>query len=107
MFVNPLDGAFLHHLTLENSEDTERSLEIASYLEPAPCPMRGGEAPPADQNLFLQTEKLGETGAAARRRPKGENDGPFLLWHHLCADVPLEAFHIQADRSAFLGLIVP
>ncbi len=103
MFVNPLDGAFLHHLTLENSEDTERSLEIVSYLEPDFCPMRGGEAPPADQNLFLQTEKLGETGAAARRRPKGENDGPLLLWHHLCADVPLEAFHIQTDRTAFLG----
>mgnify|MGYP002571187998 CR=1 FL=1 len=35
LFVNPLDGAFLHHLTLENQEDTDRALEIASYLDKA------------------------------------------------------------------------
>ena len=103
LFVNPLDGAFLHYLTLENQEDTERALEIVSYLEPALCSLRDDEAHPAYQNLFLQTEKLGQTGVAARRRPKGEKDAPLLLWHHLCADVSFETFQIQTDRTAFLG----
>lgn len=100
LFVNPLDGAFLHHLTLENQEDADRALEIASYLEPALCPPQEDEM---NQNIFLHTEKMGQTGVAALRRPTGDNEPPVRLWHHLCADVAFEAFQVQTDRAAFLG----
>lgn len=103
IFVNPLDGAVLHCVTLENTGGVERMLELCSYMEPVLCSQRDSEAHPAFQNLFIHTSRLQKFGVAAMRRPRKETDKPVQLWHSLCANVPVNVFHIQTDRTAFLG----
>lgn len=103
IFINPLDGAAVHFVTLKNLTKNERMLEICSYLEPALTPLREDNAHPAFQNLFMQTKKLGKYGVCLRKRPKEERAQPLLLWHTLTADTPFHLFRIQTDRSAFLG----
>lgn len=103
IFVNPLDGAAIHFITLKNLTKNERMLEICSYLEPALTPLREDNAHPAFQNLFMQSKKLGKFGVCLRKRPKEERTPPTLLWHTLTADTPFHLFRIQTDRAAFLG----
>lgn len=103
IFVNPLDGTVLHHLTLQNTLGMERMLEICSYLEPSLASQRDDAAHPAFQNLFLQTERLQKYGVAATRRPRLEGEEPRRLWHTLSTDVSLTVFHVQTDRASFLG----
>ncbi len=103
VFVNPLDGTVLHHLTLQNATNVERMLEICSYLEPALASQRDDMAHPAFRNLFIQTEKLQKYGVSATRRPRREEDEPIALWHMLSTDASLTVFHVQTDRTAFLG----
>jgi len=103
LFVNPLDGAAIHYITLKNQTQTERMLEICSYLEPALTPLREDNAHPAFQNLFMQSKKLGKYGVCLRKRPREERQSPPYLWHVLSSDTPFHLFRIQTDRSAFLG----
>lgn len=97
MFVNPLDGAVLHCVDLENLSSGERMLEICSYLEPVLLPWREGETIPDCRDDLLRVEKLPPYGVKA----VGRNG--MRLWHILCADAPPAVFHFQSDRRAFLG----
>lgn len=103
IFVNPLDGAAIHFVTLKNMTKNERMLEICSYLEPALSPLREDNAHPAFQNLFMQSKKLGKYGVCLRKRPREERAKPLCLWHTLAADTPFHLFRIQTDRASFLG----
>ena len=103
LFVNPLDGAIIHCLTLENQSPADRMLEVSSYLEPALTSQQEDRAHPAFQNLLLQSKKLGKSGAAIRCRPRLERTPPLHLWQNLTADVPFHLFRIQTDRTAFIG----
>ncbi len=103
IFVDPLSGAAVHALTVENHSQGQRMLEVCSYLEPALFPQRDVQAHPLYRKLFLETEKLGTYGAAVRRRAANPEEEPLLLWHTLSTDVSLSVFHIQTNRSAFLG----
>jgi len=103
IFVDPLSGAAVHALTVENLCKGQRMLEVCSYLEPALYPQSAFNAHPLYRKLTLETEKLGTYGAAVHRRPASPEEEPLRLWHTLAADVPFSVFHIQTDRSAFLG----
>ncbi|MEG1891961.1 MAG: hypothetical protein RR301_11100, partial [Clostridia bacterium] len=103
VFVNPLDGVVIHHVTITNTAGAERMMEVCDYLEPVLAPQREDAAHPAFQNLFLQTERLNRYGVAVSRRPRGERDVPRRLWHMLSTDVSLMVFRVQTDRTAFLG----
>lgn len=103
VFVNPLDGAALHLITLQNQSGMERMMEVCSYLEPTLAPQRDDAAHPAFQNLFIRTERLDRYGVTAIRRPRRENESERRLWHMLSTDASLTVFHVQTDRTAFLG----
>ena len=103
IFVDPLSGAAVHALTVENQSTARQMLEVCSYLEPSLYPQKDMEAHPAYRKLFLETEKLGSCGAAVRRRPAAQDEEELRLWHHLATDTPFSVFHIQTDRCAFLG----
>lgn len=103
IFVDPLSGAAVHALTLENHSRAQRMLEVCSYLEPALFPRQDFQAHPAYRKLFLETEKLGSYGVSLRRRPAAPEDAGLLLWHTLSTDTAMSVFHIQTNRSAFLG----
>ena len=44
IWIDPLDGSCIHCLTLQNAKDTERVMEVCSYLEPALCGPEEAEA---------------------------------------------------------------
>ena len=101
-YVNPLDGAVIHLLTLRNLSGAAREMEVCSYLEPALASREDDAAHPAFQNLFIRTAKLNPNGVEAVRRSRGD-EPERRLWHRLCADVPFQAFCVQTDRTSFLG----
>ncbi|MBO5502348.1 MAG: hypothetical protein J6A48_10030, partial [Clostridia bacterium] len=103
IFVDPLSGMAIHALTIENQSQGQRMLEVCSYLEPALFPQKDMEAHPAYRKLFLETSKLGTYGVSVRRRPASAEEEEHQLWHVLSTDTPFSVFHIQTDRSAFLG----
>ncbi len=103
IFVDPLSGAAVHALTVENRSGTQRMLEICSYLEPALYPQQAFKAHPLYRKLTLETEKLGTYGAAVRRRSAEKEEEELRLWHTLCTDTTFSVFHIQTTRLAFLG----
>ncbi len=103
IFVDPLSGAAVHALTVENQSPARQMLEVCSYLEPSLYPQKEMEAHPAYRKLFLETDRLGTYGASVRRRPAAPEEKELQLWHHLATDIALSVFHIQTDRCAFLG----
>ena len=93
--------AELRRLTLENTSDAERRIEVTAYaplvLNQAPA----HAADPAFSKLFVQTEHLIERRALlARRRPRGTGEHPplmALLWPDG------GAYALETDRARFLG----
>ena len=71
--------------------------ELLFYLEPVLCPQRDFDAHPAFSRLFLECSLEGD-GVLFHRRPRGEEEGPYLavLWTGDGASASL-------DRSAALG----
>ncbi len=103
IFVNPLDGTVLHHLTLKNESSTERMMEVCSYLELALAPQREDSAHPAFQNLFMETSRIGKYGVLAVRRPRKPGQETHRLMHTLGTDTSLTVCHVQTDRTLFIG----
>ncbi len=103
IFVNPLDGTVLHHLTLKNESSAERMLEVCSYLELAMASQREDTAHPSFQNLFIETSRLGKYGVMATRRHRKPGQEPMRLMHTLGTDTALNVCHLQTDRSLFIG----
>lgn len=103
IWIDPLDGSCIHCLTLQNTQDTERVMEVCSYLEPALCGPDEAEAQPDCELLPFWSERLSPRGAAVTRRA-GENSAPVhRLWHVLCTRTALDMFRMQTDRVSFLG----
>ena len=103
IWVNPLDGAVIHFITLQNHTSMERMMEVCSYLEPALTTQREDAAHPCFQNLLIQTERLQRFGIAAHRRSRENGSPQTKLWHLLATDANLTLFRMQSDRTAFLG----
>ncbi|MEA5013302.1 MAG: glucoamylase family protein [Candidatus Limiplasma sp.] len=103
IFVNPLDGTVLHHLTLKNESSAERMLEVCSYLELALSSQREDSAHPAFQNLFIETSRIGKYGVMAVRRPRKAGQESLRLMHTLGTDSALNGCHVQTDRTLFIG----
>lgn len=103
MWVNPLDGAAVHLISLRNRTALERMMEVCSYLEPALAPLAEDKAHPAFQNLFVQTRRLKRFGVCAIRRSKKNGAPERLLWHTLVTEANLTMFRLQTDRTAFIG----
>ncbi len=97
VFVDPLSGAAVHVLSVENRSEGQRMLEVCSYLEPSLLPHR------AAADKAPETRKLGVYGAAIQRRAAEEDETTPSLWHQLSADIPMSVFHIQTNRLAFIG----
>ena len=86
MWINPLDGSAIHHLTLENKSGAERLMELCSYLEPAGTTEGMRLARMNHHGISLQSDGLG--GA---------------LQHLFLSDAAPSVFRIQCERSAFIG----
>lgn len=71
--------------------------ELLFYLEPVLCPQRDFDAHPAFSRLFLECALEGN-GALFHRRPRGDEEGPWLS-----AAWTGEGSSASLDRSAALG----
>lgn len=103
IFVDPLSGMAVHALTIENSTQTQRMLEICSYLEPELTQQLPSEYSSPHREPCMETAKLGTYGVSILRRAEDPSKASVTLWHTLCADTPFSVFHTQTDRCAFLG----
>ena len=101
--VNPIDGAFVHLIELNNPTGRERLIEVASYFEISLAGQKADQAHPAFRDLFVETFRVGKRGLAARRRPRDGRDDLRCLTHAVACDTELIHILPQTDRSAFLG----
>ncbi|HWW69054.1 MAG TPA: hypothetical protein VN089_03870, partial [Duganella sp.] len=99
--VDPRRDVELRSVTLNNSGDSERRIEVTSYLEVVLNRQAEEASHPAFSKLFVQTERDVASGALlARRRPRGE--GEAGLWMvHAAAGGGDAGF--ETDRTRFVG----
>ncbi len=106
VIVSTEENAELRRLTLTNSGDQPRSIEITSYAEISLATQGADEAHPAFSKLFVATEALRWPHALlATRRASGPGAGPALWAAHGLA---VEGETVgppehETDRARFLG----
>lgn len=103
--VSPEWPAEVRRLTLTNTGDEERLLEVTTYLEPVLAPWLADEAHPAFSKLFIHTEydEAGQT-LLARRRPRQTGEKAVWAAHSLLALAPDSGpVEYETDRAAFIG----
>jgi N,N'-diacetylchitobiose phosphorylase len=102
--VTPGFAAELRMLTLENTSDRVRRIEVTTYLELVLDRPDAYEAHPAFSKLFVQTEWHPEQRALlAHRRPRSAHDDSPCLVHLLHADGAAQEIFWETDRMRFLG----
>ncbi|WP_236611926.1 GH36-type glycosyl hydrolase domain-containing protein [Phenylobacterium zucineum] len=106
VLVSAEDDGELRRLTLTNTGDAEREIEITSYGELALAPDAADVAHPAFSKLFVDTEHQATVGGAllATRRRRAP-DEPEIWAGHL-AVVEGEGLgkpEFETDRARFLG----
>lgn len=99
--VEPVQGIFLHTLTLTNRAAQEKQVDVADFLIPALEGSCSGH--PAYSELFIETGRPSANTLTATRRPREADESPMTLIHSLHAPDGLVSLAAQTDRMAFLG----
>ncbi len=101
-FVSPLEGAAFHLLRLHATPDADISVDVVSFLEVALSTQAADESHPAFQNLSIETARLTECAAIAKRRTRHARESfPMLL--HAVGMEPSAPAALETSRMAFLG----
>ena len=105
VLVSPEDDAEVRRVSLSNTGNRVREIDVTSYAELVLAPPGADLAHPAFAKLFVQTEYLAREGvllATRRRRSPGEPE----VWAAHLAVVEGESVgeaQIETDRAGFLG----
>ena len=99
--VDPLTGAAVASLTVENPGGEARQVEAASFLEIAQGSWEADAAHPNFRDLSVRVSPWGSHGLFSRRLPRDEGDEWPVIGHCVVGDVL--ALRRQGDRSLFLG----
>jgi cyclic beta-1,2-glucan synthetase len=105
VLVSPEDDAEVRRLSISNTGEDARDLDVTSYCELALAPPAADTAHPAFSKLFVQTEyaaKLGTLLATRRARSPGE-PGIWAAHHVLVEGEVLRPQEFETDRARFLG----
>jgi cyclic beta-1,2-glucan synthetase len=103
--VSPEDDAEVRHLSITNSGNEYRDIDVTSYCELVLAPHAADLAHPAFSKLFVHTEylpRLEALLATRRRRSAGEPE----IWatHHAVVEAEvLGMAQFDTDRARFLG----
>ncbi len=101
----PADCAEVRRVTVTNTGDTEREIELTSYGEIVLAPPEADRAHPAFANLFVETEwHEWCTAITATRRPRSAQER--TLWCVHLVDTGRERVGpvtCETDRARFLG----
>ncbi|MDZ4771908.1 MAG: glucoamylase family protein [Planctomycetota bacterium] len=103
--VSPEDDAEVRRVTLTNTSERPREIELSSYVEIALNSPAEDVAHPAFGKLFIETEWLAECSALiARRRPRAASDPTQIAFHVIAFEGPAQArIEYETDRLRFLG----
>ena len=103
--VSAEHDAEIRRVSVTNLGSQVRDIELTSYAEIALSPQAADVAHPAFQNLFVQTEFVGDIGALlATRRPRARDERPIWAGHVAAVEEDTSAIiQYETDRARFLG----
>jgi cyclic beta-1,2-glucan synthetase len=103
--VSAEHDAELRRVSVTNLGSQIRDIELTSYAEVALSPQAADVAHPAFQNLFVQTEFVGDIGALlATRRPRARDERPIWAAHVAAVEEDTSGIiQYETDRARFLG----
>lgn len=98
-------NAEIRRLTITNTGDEARIIEVTTFLELALAPPIADDAHPAFSKLFINTEYAEDNQCLlARRRPRQEDEKPIWAAHSLmAAGRTLGPVEYETDRASFIG----
>jgi cyclic beta-1,2-glucan synthetase len=103
--VSAEDDAEVRRISILNSGNRTREIEITSYMELALAPQAADIAHPAFSKMFVETEYLADSGAIVATRRRRAPSEPEIWAAHL-AIVDGKALgrpQFETDRARFLG----
>ena len=103
--VSPEDDAEVRRLSIANTGDSDRDIDVTSYCELVLAPPAADTAHQAFSKLFVQTEYLAKAGALlATRRRRSPSEPEIWATHHAVVEGEvLRAAEFETDRARFLG----
>ncbi|MGJ7569010.1 GH36-type glycosyl hydrolase domain-containing protein [Variovorax sp. RB2P76] len=105
VLISPEDDTELRNITLHNSGEQTRTLELVSYLEPVLSNPKADEAHPAFANLFVESRwEPAWRALLLSRKPRLHGDAVVAAAHFLAsADATVLSIDCMTDRRAFIG----
>nr|WP_256734806.1 glucoamylase family protein [Variovorax sp. dw_954] len=105
VLISPEDDTELRTVTLHNTSDQTRELELISCFEPVLSLPKADEAHPAFANLFVETRWEPTWRALLMtRKPRLQGDPVVAAAHFVAAvDAHMLSVECMADRRAFIG----
>ncbi|WP_307704202.1 glucoamylase family protein [Variovorax paradoxus] len=105
VLISPEDDTELRNITLHNSGDETRTLELVSYFEPVLSNPKADEAHPAFANLFVESRWEPTWRALLlSRKPRLHGDAVVAAVHFLASvDANVLSIDCMTDRRAFIG----
>jgi len=103
--VSPEWNADVRRLTLTNTGDETRIIEVTTFSELVLAPPMADEAHPAFNKLFIKTEFAPDIPCLlAWRRPRHEGEKPLWAAHSLMVTgQALGPIEYETDRASFIG----
>jgi len=91
-------------ITIINSGNTDRHIEITSYGEFVLSPPDSDVAHPMFSKMFIKTE-IGESGDViyARRNKRNHDEPDIAVAHLIAGSASRSPVHAETDRRAFIG----
>lgn len=105
VLISPEDDTELRNITLHNSGDETRTLELVSYFEPVLSNPKADEAHPAFANLFVESRwEPAWRALLLSRKPRLHGDAVVAAVHFVASvDANVLSIDCMTDRRAFIG----
>jgi cyclic beta-1,2-glucan synthetase len=105
VIVSPEDASEVRRVTITNSGNRARVIDVTSYAEIVLAPATADTAHPAFAKLFVATEFLDELGVILATRRRRSPDEPEIWAAHLAVveGETVGPIQIETDRAQFLG----
>jgi cyclic beta-1,2-glucan synthetase len=103
--VSPEDDAEVRRLTITNTGNRDREIEVTSYMELVLAPAAADASHQTFSKLFVQTEYVARRHTLLATRRKRAPDEPGIwVAHHAVVEGTLSGEpEIETDRARFLG----
>ena len=103
--VSAEDDAEVRRISVTNTGEREREVEVTSYSEIVLAPQAADVAHPAFSKLFVETEFLSNAGAilATRRRRSPDEPEVWAAHHSVLDGEAVGKVEVETDRARFLG----